>query len=430
VTMRRIGGFVIALTLLAFGAFADESSEHLEHLKMMMHAMSEHGAVIPQPDAIQPTASVAIAIVARCFSFSPSTFSVNQGDVVTLNISVPSADNASGCQGIGHGILMDTYIEGGVDVPKGQSKTVTFTASTPGTFAWVCTQPSCGTGHTSMFGQMVVNAVTVTSITGVVPNTGSTSGGTDFTINGSNFSSTGTTTVTFGGVAATVRAVNSSAIVGTTPPHDAGAVDVVVNTGGRTATASGAFTYAAPSVTSISPNTGSTAGGTVVNINGTGFQTGATVTIGGIPATDVSFVSSTLITARTPLGPASEQAGQPRDVVVTNPDGTTATLVRGFTYFVPPLSVTSISPNVGGTGGGTTVTIIGTGFTSALNATVTFGGVQATNVSLLNAITLQATAPPHAVGTVDVVVTFGNSVTRTNAFTYQTIPPRHRSVKH
>lgn len=429
--MRRIGGLVIALTLVAFGAMADESSEHLEHLKMMMHAMSEHGAVIPQPDAIQPTASVAINITARCFTFTPSTFSVNQGDVVTLNISVPSADNASGCQGIGHGILMDTYIEGGVDVPRGQSKTVTFTASTPGIFAWVCTQPSCGTGHSSMFGQMVVNAVTLPSIISVTPNTGSTTGGTVVTIRGSNFSTSGTTTVSFGGTAATnVTVSNSTTITATTPAHDAGAVDVVVNTGGQTATAFGAFTYVAPSVTSITPNTGSTAGGTVVTINGTGFQNGATVTIGGLPAIDVSVVSSTTITAKTPIGPASEQVSQPRDVVVTNPDGTIATLTRGFTYFVPTLTIASISPAVGSTGGGTTVTIVGTGFTSAIQSSVTFGGVASTDVTVVDAVTLQATAPPHAAGTVDVVVTFGASVTRTNAFTYQTTPPRHRSVKH
>jgi plastocyanin len=428
--MRRIGGFVIALTLAAFGARADETAEHLEHLRMMMHAMSEHGAVIPQPEAIQPAAAVAINITARCFTFSPSSFAVNQGDVVTLNISVPSVDNAQGCQGIGHGILMDTYIESGVDVARGQSRPVTFTATTPGTFAWVCTQASCGTGHSSMFGLMTVNAVTQPSITSISPNTGSTSGGTDFTINGTNFSSSGTTTVTFGGATATVRAVNSSAILGTTPPHAAGAVDVVVTTGGQTATAFGAFTYVAPSVTSISPNTGSTAGGTVVNINGTGFQTGATVTIGGIPATDVSVVSSTSITAKTPIGPASEQATQPRDVVVTNPDGSIATLTRGFTYFVPTLTVLSISPSVGVTGGGTVVTIIGTGFTTAINSSVSFGGAPATNITVLDAVTLQATTPAHAAGAVDVVVTFGTSVTRTNAFTYQTIPPRHRSVKH
>jgi plastocyanin len=428
--MRRIGGFVIALTLLPFGAFADESSEHLEHLRMMMHAISSHGAVVPQPEAINPLEVKTIDITARCFTFSPSSFAVNQGDVVTLRISVPSVDNAGGCQGIGHGILMDTYIENGVDVGRGDTRTIMFTATTPGTFAWVCTQASCGTGHSSMFGLMTVNAVTQPSITSISPNTGSTSGGTDFTISGSNFTSTGTTTVTFGGAAATIRAVNSSAIAGTTPPHAAGAVDVVVTTGGKTVTASGAFTYVAPSVSSISPNTGSTAGGTVVNINGTGFQTGAKVTIGGIPATDVNVVSSTSITAKTPIGPASEQATQPRDVVVTNPDGSIATLTRGFTYFVPTLTVSSISPTIGGTGGGTVVTIIGTGFTTAINGSVTFGGAPATNVTVLDAVTLQATVPAHAAGVVDVVVTFGTSVTRTNAFTYQATPPRHRSVKH
>ena len=424
--MRRIGGFVIALTLAAFGAFADETSEHLDHLRMMMHAMSSHGAVIPQPAAINTLDVKTIDITARSFSFTPNAFAVNQGDMVTLRISVPSNDPSL----IGHGMLMDTYVEGGVDVGRGRTETITFIASTPGTFAWVCTQPSCGDGHSVMFGRMTVNAVTLPSISSVVPNTGSTSGGTDFTINGTNFSTSGTTTVTFGGAAATVRAVNSSAILGTTPPHAAGAVDVVVNTGGQTATAFGAFTYVAPSVTSITPNTGSTAGGTVVNIIGTGFQNGATVKIGGIPATDVSVVSSTSITAKTPIGPASEQATTPRDVVVTNPDGTTATLTRGFTYFVPTLTITSLSPTVGATGGGTVVTITGTGFTSAINGSVTFGGVPATNVTVVDAVTLQATAPAHAAGTVDVVVSFGTSVTRTNAFTYVTTPPRHRSVKH
>ena len=92
--------------------------------------------------------------------------------------------------------------------------------------------------------------------------------------------------------------------------------------------------------------------------------------------------------------------------------------------------VGQINPTVGATGGGTVVTISGTGFTTALNGLVTFGGVAATNVRVLDAVTLQATAPAHVAGTVDVAVTFGTSVTRTNAFTYQATPPRHRSVKH
>jgi plastocyanin len=425
--MRRIGGFVIAITLVVFSAVADESSEHLEHLRMMMHEMSSHGAVIPQPEAIDAQAAKSFMITAQRFMFTPSSFSVNQGDVVTITVTVPATDGST----VGHGLLMDTYVDPGFNVGRGQSHTVTFTATTPGSFAFVCTQSSCGTGHSSMFGQMIVNAVSTPSISGVSPSSGTATGGTVVSISGTNFSTSGTTTVTFGGSAATnVNVASSTSITATTPAHAAGTVDVVVNTGGSSATASGAFTYVALSVTSITPNTGSTAGGTVVNISGTGFQTGATVTIGGFAATNVNVVSSTSITAKTPLGPATQQAGQPRDVVVTNPDGTSATLTNGFTYFVPTLTITSISPTVGGTGGGTVVTISGTGFTTGVQSSVTFGGVPAGNVTVVDAVTLQATTPAHAVGTVDVVVTFGTSVTRTNAFTYQTIPPRHRAVRH
>jgi hypothetical protein len=53
-------------------------------------------------------------------------------------------------------------------------------------------------------------------------------------------------------------------------------------------------------VLSISPNIGSTLGGTAVSITGTDFAQGAVVTFSGIPATNVVVVSPTLITALTP----------------------------------------------------------------------------------------------------------------------------------
>ena len=40
--MRKIAAILFAL--VSASAFADSDSEHLEHLKMMMHAMSQHGA--------------------------------------------------------------------------------------------------------------------------------------------------------------------------------------------------------------------------------------------------------------------------------------------------------------------------------------------------------------------------------------------------
>ena len=48
---------------------------------------------------------------------------------VTLTITVASND----CSSVGHGMLMDTYIESGVNVARGQTKNVTFTATTAGT---------------------------------------------------------------------------------------------------------------------------------------------------------------------------------------------------------------------------------------------------------------------------------------------------------
>jgi len=83
----------------------------------------------------------------------------------------------------------------------------------------------------------------------------------------------------------------------------------------------------APVITSISPATGSTSGGTLVTITGENFVSGATVTIGGKVATDVNVVSPIEITAKTPPNTEGE-----KDVVITNPDGQSATLEKGFAY--------------------------------------------------------------------------------------------------
>jgi len=430
--MRKIAAILFAL--VASSAFANSDSEHIEHLKMMMHAMSQHGAVIPQPEEIvQPLATQTINIIARCFSFSPSAFTVNQGDMVTININVPANDGGSGCNGIGHGILMDTYVEqnGGISVSKGQTKSVTFIATTPGQFVWVCTQSNCGTGHSSMFGQMtVLQGNPAPTISNVSPNSGPPAGGTPVTISGTNFGAGAT--VAFGGVAATnVNVVGATSITATTPAHNEGAVDVTVtNTDGQVATATQGFTYVGLKIVSVSPNSGSTSGGTNATISGSAFQSGATVAFGGVAATNVNVVNSTTIVATTPLGPISEQLQV--DIVVTNPDGTSATLHPGFTYSVPPLQVTSISPTtLLLPSGGTIVTITGAGFTSAINSSVTFGGVPATNVTILSPITLQATAPAHAEGTVDVSVTMGGlNVVKSGGATYKNPPPRRRTAKH
>ena len=78
----------------------------------------------------------------------------------------------------------------------------------------------------------------------------------------------------------------------------------------------------------MSPNSGSTLGGTAVTITGTNFATGATVTFGGAAATNVVVVNSTTITAITPVGSAGAVT------VTVTVSGQSGSLASGFTYVV------------------------------------------------------------------------------------------------
>jgi hypothetical protein len=79
-------------------------------------------------------------------------------------------------------------------------------------------------------------------------------------------------------------------------------------------------------VFSISPVSGPPAGGNLLSIFGTDFEDGLSVTIGGLPATDVFVTSPTQISARAPALPPGTLA----NVVVTNLDGSSGTLSSGY----------------------------------------------------------------------------------------------------
>ncbi len=174
---------------------------------------------------------------------------------------------------------------------------------------------------------------------------------------------------------------------------------------------------ATPAILTITPNTGPTTGGTLVTIRGSGFAPGATVTIGGNPATGVTVVDAMTITATSPPGAAGLA-----NVTVTNPNGRANTLTNGFTFTagggaIP--GVTGVAPNSGPTTGGTPVTITGTNFVPG--TTVTIGGVPATGVTVVNGTTITATSPPGAAGPATVTVTTPTGATGTlpNGFTFR-----------
>lgn len=439
-----------ALSILLFLAIAPLHAQELHKAtdlhEFLMRAKAGivHDAISPVTVDAQPapfasktfniTAIAGSANNASSFRFdvTPTPFAVNAGDSVTINITVPSNDQSTG--GIGHGFFLESYFENfSFLISRGQTRSINFVANQPGTFSYICTQSSCGVGHTVMGGTFTVNAVQAPAptIASLNPATGPTSGGNVVTISGANF--TANASVKFDNTNAIGVTVNgSTSITATAPAHAAGPVTVTVtNSDGQSGTAS--YTYADPtiSITAVSPNTGTTAGGTSVTISGAAFQPGATVTFGALPATNVTVVNATTITATTPLGPATEQLKV--DVTVKNPDGKSATQQQAFTYTVPPLSIDAVSPSSVITTGGQQITITGKGFTTALASSVTIDGVAATGVNVVDAVTMTAIVPPHASGAADVAVKVGNTTaTKSGGLTYFvfTAPPKRRAAKH
>jgi IPT/TIG domain len=97
----------------------------------------------------------------------------------------------------------------------------------------------------------------------------------------------------------------------------------------------------APTVTAVSPASGTTAGGTGITITGTNFSGVTAVKIGGTSATSIVVASTTRITAVAPAHTAGQVS-----VTVTNNRGTNASNTL-YTYTAPSA------------GGGNTVTRVG-----------------------------------------------------------------------
>lgn len=158
-----------------------------------------------------------------------------------------------------------------------------------------------------------------------------------------------------------------------------------------------------PSVTSLSPGSGPTSGGTWVTISGTNFtESPPHVWFGSTRAWHAVLKSSTEIDVVAPKEPAGVQ-----DVTVTTAAGTSdETAADRFLYdasqpaLVP--SVTSVNPPTGPTTGGNFVTIDGENLGGT--DTVMFGDVQSPVVLFISNSEIQAKAPAHDAGTVDITV--------------------------
>ena len=210
---------------------------------------------------------------------------------------------------------------------------------------------------------------------------GTANGGDDIQIQGTGLSGPDFA-VTFGGASATVLGAFGNFAVVRTPAHAAGLVDVVLTNSDGSTTLTGAFTFhppdgPAPTISSYTPTSGTTVGGTEITLTGTNYRANATVTVGGTQATNIVVVNATTITARTPPSPGGGAfTAQVRVINSEFTSGAAGTLC-GYSPFcnggtitdnclrplevnggAAPAGVTALLQGQGGSGGGLQVSII------------------------------------------------------------------------
>jgi hypothetical protein len=171
-----------------------------------------------------------------------------------------------------------------------------------------------------------------------------------------------------------------------------------------------------PAVTSISPSSGSVAGGETITITGTGFK-GAGSKVAGVQiGTDAlkpsafTVQSATTITATIPpaadaLPPDSgNDGGGAVQVLVTLKNGASSAPNAGSTFQYVDTSggstvpdVTAVGPSAGSETGPAPTVIHGSGFTGATQ--VTFGGVPAASFAINSANQITATPAPYSSAT-------------------------------
>jgi hypothetical protein len=247
----------------------------------------------------------------------------------------------------------------------------------------------------------------VAAVLSVVPGSGPEAGGNAVVVTGSRF--TGATEVRFGSAPAAFTVVDDGTVSIASVPSGTGTVDVTVTTpaGTSAAGASDRYTYvglpAAP--------TGLTAAGASTSTIVIGWSDNATNEAGyridrwnGASGTWERLASTAAnATAYTDTG-LDPGSGHTYRVASYNVAGEawSGGSVSATTLPLRP-AVSGLAPASGPATGGTSVIISGSNLLGATS--VSFGGAAATTFVVNSSTQITATAPAHAAGTVDVVVT-------------------------
>jgi len=296
-------------------------------------------------------------------------------------------------------------------VDSATSITCTTPAGTPGAASILVTTPGGTNAANTLYAYAPVPAVTAVS-----PGAGPTAGGTSITITGTGFTSA--TAVTVGGSACDSFSVDSAtSITCTTPAGSAGSASILVTTPGGTNAANTLYAYESGVViTSVAPDNGSTEGGTIITITGSGFTGATSVTIGGQACTNLIVISDSILTCTSPPGVPGNAT-----IEITTPAGAT-TAPTEYVYTPAPV-VSAVAPDTGPLTGGTAITLTGSDFTGA--TAVTIGGNACTNLVVVSATTITCTTPASSsAGSASILVTTpGGTSAATTVFTYTAANP-------
>lgn len=310
-------------------------------------------------------------------AISPSTVTTNSSNTITLTgTNFDPGATVQILTGGNYGVVSN--------VTRISSTSLTFTLATANTPAAVgaptvqLTNPNGKYAYGTM--TITTSAINVTTVTPSPITTGST---VTMTISGSGFQSgslvsipttagtiSGTPTITANTITLSFTAANNASAPGTWAA-------TVTNPDGNSASGNFTIQKATITVTAISPATLPWANTRAFTITGTGFNSGAQVTLDGANVNE-TWVSSTSMT----VALTSDAAVGTRTFAVTNPDGGTAS--KTFTVTVNPLSfATSPDPSTP-----TNKTFTLTGGTFRSGATVKLDGSSSTiSTAVVNSTT-------------------------------------------
>jgi len=257
------------------------------------------------------------------------------------------------------------------------------------------------------------------------PKSGPAAGGTRVIVEGTDFADRVVIELDGVPLSSTREGPNKIAIV--TPPRKEGGVAWlrIVNPDGQFDVFSEGFSYDAarppPSILSLDPPRAIVGEGeTRVAIVGRDFDESARVQIGGVDATIGACAREKIVVVAPERGPVGAV-----DVRVTNADGQSALLARGFTYQLPapPVGVAGFRPPKGPVSGGTTVLVTGANFEEGCFVEIGGGRARAT---FDGKATLTFVTPPArlaGVAELRVVRPDGAIGVAPEGFRYEPVPP-------